>query len=236
MDLKQVKDLPSILWLEDNPGFVSLFTEEFTPHFKLTTLQSFAQLKELKLPDLHHHDALLIDMDLPEGKVGLDVIRYCKSVSEKTPVLVLSNDESLQSRLEMLSNGADDYLWKAMHPEEMIIRIRNSVNRAAGNKKEAELRLHGLRLLPHNLRANLYDQDVDLSKIEFQMLSMLVKKYPKPVTNEELRTEIWKLTRLETGTINTFLWKLNKKLALWKYRITKVGDTVLIQQKTPLEA
>ncbi len=221
-----------ILWLEDNPRMVELFQGEFESEFGVNQVGSWSALAGLPLTDLQKHDAVLLDMELPEGKVGLQAIQHLKRIGLRTPVLVLSNDESLQSRLEMLSQGADDYLWKAMDPEEMMIRIRNAISRYRATKKESEPSLGSLEVCSKALEAKLRGEKVELSKIEFQMMSLLLRKHPESVGLEQLKSEVWKLPNIECGTINTFIWKLNKKLSAWEYRITKLGDSVSLHSKS----
>jgi DNA-binding response OmpR family regulator len=224
--------IPKILWLEDNPRMVELFQGEFETEFGVRQVGSWSALKGLPIGELQELDAVLLDMELPEGKIGLQAIQHLKEIGLRTPVLVLSNDESLQSRLEMLSNGADDYLWKAMDPEEMLIRIRNAISRYKTNKKEIEPSLCSLEIFPKALEARLHGAVIELSKIEFQMMSLLVRRHPCSVSLEQLKNEVWKLPNIECGTINTFIWKLNKKLSSWEYRIAKLGDTVALHSKS----
>ncbi len=231
LSLKQ-NHLPRVLWLEDNPQFVDLFRDEFEPHFELRQIGDFELFKKMPSESLNCHDAVLLDMEFPQGKIGLDAIRFCKSAGLNSPILVLSNDESLSTRLEMLTNGADDYLWKSMHPEEMLVRIKIAIARFQRNKKENEVVLAGIQLYPHRLAVSLSGVEIDFSKIEFHLLMKLIKGHPVPVTCEELRTEIWKLPILETGTISTFIWKINKKLSAWSYRIAKMGDEVALLPKS----
>lgn len=220
--------LPSILWLEDNPCVVDLFRDEFEPHFVVHQINDFQKFKQTTEEKLKVHDALLLDMEFPEGKIGLEAIRFCKSVGVSSPILILSNDESLSTRLEMLNNGADDYLWKSMHPEEMLVRIQNAISRYHRIRKDREVSLAGLTLFPHRLTVELNGIEIDFSKIEFHLMMKLVQNHPSPVSCEILRVDVWKLPVLETGTINTFIWKINKKLSAWKYRIAKMGDGVCL--------
>jgi hypothetical protein len=61
---------------------------------------------------------------------------------------------------------------------------------------------------------------------------ILIRNHPVPVSLDELKSEVWKLPSLEIGTINTFIWKLNKKLSEWEFRIAKLGETVALHSKS----
>lgn len=223
---------PKILWLEDNPRIVELFREEFESFFGVHQVETLGDLRLLSVQELNDHDAVLLDMELPEGAVGLEAIQYLKSVGLRSPVLVLSNDESIQSRIQMLSNGADDYLWKAMDPVEMLVRIKNAILRFQENKKNTEPGLGSLALFPNQITAYLSGKSLELSKIEFHLMLILIRNHPLPVSLDELKSEVWKLPSLEIGTINTFIWKLNKKLSEWEFRIAKLGETVALHSKS----
>ena len=119
-----------------------------------------------------------------------------------------------------------------MDPGEMMIRIRNAISRYQSSKKESAPSLGSLEIFPKTLEARLHGAVIELSKIEFQMMSLLVRQHPSLVGLEQLKSEVWKLSNIEIGTINTFIWKLNKKLAMWEYRIAKVGDTVSLHSKS----
>jgi len=230
---------PHILWLEDHPTTVSLLREEFERHFGLEVVSSVEELsRRLKGDDLGP-DAVLLDMELADGFNGSDALRVCREAGHRGPVLVLSNDESLKSRIQMLSFGIDDYLWKAMDPEEMLLRIRNAIRRHEGIQESMGFELEGLRLDPVEVtvtfssRISNVDQtrEVPFSKTEFHFLMMMLRFHPEPVEVEQLRAEVWKLPVLEHGTINTFIWKMNKKLEEWTYRISKNGEQIGLLKK-----
>jgi len=231
MSPRRFSKQPCILWLEDNPKMFSIFSEEFSPHYKVHQVNNLSTLQSMPPEELLGFDAILLDLSLPDGKTSAETIQFIRSSGIHTPILILSNDESLKSRLEMLNNGADDYLWKAMHPEEMLLRIRNAILRFQQTQKDSEIKLGGLTMEPSTLNVELNGEEIDLSKIEFQFLMLLIRKFPEPTTTEELRVNIWKIANLESGTINTFIWKMNKKLENWNYRLSKTGESVALQSK-----
>lgn len=221
-----------ILWIEDNPNYVELFSDAFQKKFFVSQVSSFVELKKMSVPALLNYDAVFLDMTLADGRVGPEVIHFLKDNGVRYPILVLSNDESLRTRIEMLSMGIDDYLWKAMHPDEIELRLTNAISRNQQSKKDLEVNLRGLVLWPHKLQVNLGSIDLDFSKIEFQFLFLLVSRFPTSVTIDELRIDIWKSQKVEVGTINTLVWKLNKKLSNWGCRVTKLGDSILLKNKS----
>ena len=220
------------MWIEDNPKYLEWFEDVFRPHFKVTYVGSFQDLKQLPPDVVGVQDGFLLDMELSDGRSGPEILGYLRSSGVEAPVLVLSNDESVQSKIEMLSLGSEDYLWKAMPPEEMTVRIRNSIVRHQGTLKNRPLEFEGLVLDASCFSSWLNHESLDLSKTEFHFLSLVIRLYPEPVSLEVLRKEVWKMTSLEPGTVNTFIWKINKKLEPWWYRLTKDGGSVTLASKT----
>jgi DNA-binding response OmpR family regulator len=231
-----LKRNPRILWLEDHPTTVKLLREEFERHFGLEVVSSLEGLSERLKTGTTEPDAVLLDMELADGFHGTDALKICREAGVRGPVLVLSNDESLKSRIQMLSLGIDDYLWKAMDPEEMLLRIRNAIHRHFGGQDPVGFELEGLHLDPVQVTVDLLvgtkTREIPFSKIEFHFLMKLLRRHPEPVEVERLRSEVWKLPVLERGTINTFIWKMNKKLEDWGYRISKSGEKIGLLKKS----
>jgi DNA-binding response OmpR family regulator len=222
---------PSILWLEDDPQLVDIFREDFEQQFNLHILNSFSDFKLLSSAELEKFGAFVIDMELIDGKQGFKAIEYLKHQGLSAAILVLSNDESIMTRLEALKLGVDDYMWKAMLAEEIKLRIANSIKRNQQRQREHEITLNGLSLQPLKLTAYLHNSEIDLTKIEFQFINLLMRTHQHPVELSLLKNEVWRAPHVEIGTINTFIWKLNKKLSLWPMRISKDQDWVCLISK-----
>ena len=233
--LFQDYSLPKILWLEDDKLLVSLLGEDFEEKFIIDNIRSSDDLKKINIEDLHSYQAILIDMELANGKRGIEVITYLKDIFIKIPIIVLSNDESISTKIEALALGVDDYLWKAMAPEEMILRLENSIKRGMRNATEAKIQFGSLEIEPARLLVKIHEIEISFSKIEFHLLLSLIKNHPQSLTCEHLKKEIWRLPKVEIGTINTFIWKMNKKLIRWDYRLTKDKENIYIVKKSEHE-
>jgi two-component system response regulator CiaR len=231
MNVINSPSVPVILWLEDDPQLIEIFREDFEQSFQLKILKSFTEFKQISSIDLHQYAAFLIDMELADGCQGINSIEHIKQFGISSPILVLSNDESIQTRLMALKLGIEDYMWKAMTPEEISLRITNSIKRGHSRKIDHELALEGLSVQPLKLIARLNDQDIDLTKIEFQFLNLLMRNHPQSVDLNYLRDEVWRIPHVEIGTINTFIWKLNKKLSSWQMRVSKEQEKVSLISK-----
>jgi two-component system alkaline phosphatase synthesis response regulator PhoP len=230
----QIKVRPKILWLEDDLRLVDLFKEEFETFYEIENIVCFADLKKKSRTDLERYEAILLDMELSDGVVGLSVIEYLKVSGVQIPILVLSNDESIKTKINTLKLGIEDYLWKAMHPEELLIRLSNAISRNKIKQEENKITLSGLEIYPLKFLVMLNQNEIELTKIELLFLSTMIGNYPNALTCDYLRSEVWRLPQVEIGTINTFIWKLNKKLNPWIYRISKDQDfvTLVIKEST----
>lgn len=227
--------LPKILWLEDDNLLVSLLREDFEEKYALDNIRSSDDLEKIQVEDLQVYQAILIDMELANGKRGIEVIRYLKHHGIKIPIIVLSNDESMSTKIEALGLGVDDYLWKAMAPEEMILRLENAINRGMRNSIVTKIQFGTLEIEPIRLLVKVGGNEIAFSKIEFHLLLSLIKNYPQCLTCEYLKKEIWRQPKVEIGTINTFIWKMNKKLVKWDYRLTKEQENISIVRKSEHE-
>lgn len=231
MSLINGPSVPVILWLEDDFQLIEIFRDDFEQNFELKILSSFAEFKKVSALDLGKYDAFLIDMELSDGFQGMNTIDLLKQSGSCSPILVLSNDESIKTRLDALKQGIEDYMWKAMPPEEISLRISNSIQRNLNRKIEHDMTLEGLSVQPLKLIARIDDHDIDLTKIEFQFLNLLMRNHPQSVELNYLRDEVWRVPHVEIGTINTFIWKLNKKLSLWQMRVSKDQEKVSLISK-----
>ncbi|MGB5671314.1 MAG: response regulator, partial [Sedimenticolaceae bacterium] len=115
------------------------------------------------------YDAVILDLGLP-GKPGLEVLRSWREGGLATPVLILTARDSWAERVLGLRSGADDYLGKPFHFEELSARVQALLRRSAG-RAEPQLTVAGLRLDEERQRVQLADgTEVELTGTEFRLL------------------------------------------------------------------
>ncbi|KAF1067166.1 MAG: Transcriptional regulatory protein QseB [Pseudomonas citronellolis] len=115
------------------------------------------------------YDLIVLDLGLP-GRPGLDVLREWRQLGVATPVLILTARGSWAERIDGLKAGADDYLTKPFHPEELSLRIQALLRRAHGVANQAHLEVAGLRLDEGRQCVTQGVQEVDLTSAEFRLL------------------------------------------------------------------
>jgi len=114
-------------------------------------------------------DLVILDLGLP-GLDGLEVLRRWREQGLSMPVLILTARDSWAERVDGLRAGADDYLTKPFHPEELLLRVQAVLRRSHGSANQSRLRACGVELDEERQSARLDQQEVELTGAEFRML------------------------------------------------------------------
>ncbi|TDV61257.1 response regulator transcription factor [Pseudomonas sp. LP_7_YM] len=115
------------------------------------------------------YDLIVLDLGLP-GLPGLEVLQKWRAGGLSTPVLVLTARGSWAERIEGLKAGADDYLTKPFHPEELQLRIQGLLRRARGLANQPKLEAAGLHLDEGRQCVSRDGEDIPLTAAEFRLL------------------------------------------------------------------
>ncbi|MCY1347193.1 Transcriptional regulatory protein QseB [compost metagenome] len=115
------------------------------------------------------YDLIILDLGLP-GKPGLEVLREWRGGGLATPVLILTARGSWAERIDGLKAGADDYLTKPFHPEELQLRIQALLRRAHGVANQPQLEAAGLQLDESRQCVSRDGNEIDLTAAEFRLL------------------------------------------------------------------
>ena len=115
------------------------------------------------------YDLIVLDLGLP-GKPGLEVLRNWRARSLATPVLILTARGSWAERIEGLKAGADDYLTKPFHPDELLLRIQALLRRSHGLANQPMLQAGGLELDEARQCCRRNGEDIQLTAGEFRLL------------------------------------------------------------------
>jgi DNA-binding response OmpR family regulator len=115
------------------------------------------------------YDLIILDLGLP-GKPGLEVLREWRVGGLSTPVLILTARGSWAERIDGLKAGADDYLTKPFHPEELALRIQALLRRAHGLANQPQLEAAGLQLDESRQCVTRGSEQIELTSAEFRLL------------------------------------------------------------------
>ncbi len=115
------------------------------------------------------YDLIILDLGLP-GKPGLEVLREWRNAGLVTPILILTARSSWAERIEGLQTGADDYLSKPFHPQELLLRIQALLRRAHGLANQPQLQAAGLQLDESRQCVSRGVELIELTAAEFRLL------------------------------------------------------------------
>lgn len=156
-------------------------------------------------------DLAIVDLGLP-GMPGLDVIRQLRSDGKELPILILTARGKWSEKVEGLEAGADDYLVKPFHMEELMARIKALLRRAAGSVNN-QLSFGPLTLDPDSQTVLLDQNPLDLTTFEYRLLEYLVRHPGKVIPKSELSDYLYPHDDdRESNVIEVIVGRLRKKL------------------------
>jgi two-component system response regulator PhoP len=156
-------------------------------------------------------DLAIIDLGLPELP-GLEVIRRLRKRGRDFPILVLTARSEWQDKVAGLEAGADDYLTKPFHVEELMARI-NALLRRAGGHARPEVSLGPLRIDLSAQRVFRGSDEIELTSFEYKVLNYFVMHPGEVVTKAELSEHIYEEDAdRDSNVIEVFVGRLRRKL------------------------
>ncbi|MDX9740027.1 MAG: response regulator transcription factor [Gammaproteobacteria bacterium] len=156
-------------------------------------------------------DAIILDLGLPKLD-GLDVLRRARKLGITTPVLVLTARDSLESKLDGLDSGADDYLLKPFDLPELLARLRAICRRSMGRTQQA-IEYGDLLLDTSSQRVEFRGEPVSLSRTEYQLLHYLLEHAGKVVTRSQLEALLYGWDGgVESNALEVHIHNLRRKI------------------------
>jgi DNA-binding response OmpR family regulator len=135
-------------------------------------------------------EVIVLDLGLPDLD-GTDVLRMLRGVSD-VPVIVATARDDEAEIVRLLDQGADDYVVKPYSAAQLEARIRAVLRRGGGTEDDDRLCVGGLKVQPRARSATLDGRDLDLTRLEFDLLTHLARRSPDVVTRRELLAEVWR--------------------------------------------
>ncbi len=168
----------------------------------------------LDLGKLYDYDIIILDLNLPDMH-GYDVLKKLRLSKVETPILILSGMSEMEDKVRALGFGADDYLTKPFHKEELIARLHAIVRRSKGHAQS----IITTGKLAINLDAKTVEaggQRVHLTGKEYAMLELLSLRKGTTLTKEMFLNHLYGgMDEPELKIIDVFICKLRKKLAAY---------------------
>jgi DNA-binding response OmpR family regulator len=155
-------------------------------------------------------DLLILDIGLP-GREGFHVLQELRARGKTMPVLVLTGRPE-RDAVACLEAGADDYMRKPFHFEELLARVRTRL-RSAGTQEANVLSAGDVRLDLKTRRATVGENTVDLTAREFLLLETLLRHADQVLSREQLLSHVWGYSfDPTTNLVNVYINSLRKKL------------------------
>ena len=200
-----------VLLVEDDPT-TSKSIELMLTHANLNVYTPDLGEEGIDLAKLYDYDLILLDLGLPDMN-GHDVLRQLRLARIETPILILSGADDTESKIKGFGFGADDYLTKPFHREELVARIHAIIRRSKGHSQSV-IRTGKINV---NLDAKTVDVDnktVHLTGKEYQMLELLSLRKGTTLTKEMFLNHLYGgMDEPELKIIDVFICKLRKKLS-----------------------
>lgn len=214
---------PSILIVEDDPDINQLLAEILISEGYQVT-QAYSGSEGKLCASQQPYSLYLLDLMLP-GLTGEELLPIIRQVSN-APVIVLSAKETPQDKVALLRTGADDYLTKPFHPDELLARIAICLRRTGQNNAIAptHLEYENIVLSIDEHKVTVDGQPVSLTALEFDILKLLLSNPKKVFTKANLYCSVWNDEFYgDDNTVNVHISNLRSKLGHPEYIETVWG-------------
>ena len=204
----------SILVLDDEKEIADL-VELYLKNENFTVYKFYESKEALACISQTHLDMAILDIMLPD----INGFEICQEIRKKYryPILMLTAKVDDISKIQGLSIGADDYMTKPFNPLELVARVKSALRRYYQYNTERENRnkieFLGLYVNKENHKCTLYNEEINLTPIEFSILWYLCQNRGKVVSSEELFSQVWGEKYLDcNNTVMVHIKRLRKKL------------------------
>ena len=164
------------------------------------------------LGKIYDYDLILLDLNLPDMS-GMDVLRQLRVAKINTPIMILSGTAEIDTKVKSFGGGADDYMTKPFHKDELVARINAIVRRSRGHAQSV-INTDDLCVNLDSKTVEINGSRVHLTSKEYQMLELLAVRKGSTLTKEMFLSHLYGgLDEPEMKIIDVFICKLRKKLA-----------------------
>jgi len=163
------------------------------------------------LGDTEVYGAIVLDLGLPQMD-GLTILKRWRQAGRTMPVLILTARGSWNERVEGIDAGADDYLAKPFHVEELLARLRAIIRRSGGNAGSV-IRIGDAELDERQMRVSVRGATVNLSPQEYRLVSYLMMHSGRVVSQQELAEHLQSVHfERESNAVEVLVARVRRKL------------------------
>jgi DNA-binding response OmpR family regulator len=214
--------MKNILIIEDDKDINNLISEVLTKN-GYTCTQAFTGTEGLMCVARESYSLILLDLMLPNlcGEVLLPEIRK----SQEVPVIVMSAKDSIDSKVQLLNSGADDYITKPFDLNELVARVGVQIRRydTTPSNNDTLITFKDLVLNKSNFDVTVKNENIILTKHEFKILELLIANPDKVFSKQDIYDYAWEDYYIgEDKTVNVHISNIRRK-------IRQVTDTEYIE-------
>ncbi len=198
-----------ILIVEDELNLQQQLQEQLQQDYQITTANDGRE--GLYQAEEFDFELAIIDIGLPHIN-GIELIKQLRAQGKQLPILILTARGDWQDKVEGLESGADDYLVKPFHPQELAARVNALLRRAAG-QADSHWRFGAITIEPDKKRVLLNQEPLELTSFEFNTLEYLVRNSGKVISKSQLTDYLYEQDfDRDSNVIEVFIARLRKKL------------------------
>lgn len=167
----------------------------------------------LKKYKINEHDLLILDINVP-GKNGFEVCKTIRELDKKIPIIMLTAFNEIEDKLTSFDNGADDYLVKPFHFEELLARVNSLFRRKETPQKALDkIVISDLEILENEMKVYRLGTEIKLTPKEFKLLLLLANADGNVLSKQFIADKLWDY-HIETNqnTIEVYINFLRKKI------------------------
>ena len=199
-----------VLVVEDEPALRDTLAQQlrasgFTVDSAADGAEGLYQGKEFAF------DLAIVDLGLPKLP-GMDLIKQLRAAGKKYPILILTARDRWQDKVEGLQAGADDYVAKPFHFEEVLARVQ-ALLRRSGGWAQPVLRCGPIALDPRSQQVTVNDAPIELTSFEYKILEQLMLRAGEVLSKTEITESLYEQDfDRDSNTIEVFVGRLRRKL------------------------
>jgi two-component system copper resistance phosphate regulon response regulator CusR len=213
-----------ILLAEDEPKLSQVIQDELTRQGYQADVAYDGLIAE-KLFKQHAYSLVLLDINLPY-KNGLALCREFREINKNVPIIMLTALGEINDKIDAFNLGADDYIVKPFHFDELSARIKVFIKRADSTQETGEkITVADMEIDMSNKTVNRSGKNINLTAKEFALLVLLSRNKGKVISKHDILEKVWDLS-FDTGT-NT----IEVYISFLRNKIDKPFETKLIHTK-----
>lgn len=219
----QTPDRRRVLVVEDERELRDSLAALLSKHFEVCSAANGHEALEMARQQSPH--IILMDLRMPEMNGFEACMRLRESEQTKdVPVLILSGQDEVHSRIQAFKLGADDFIAKPFEIGEILVRIESKLKRKESFSKPTltELLCGNLRLKLEGMEVQIAGNVVELSALEFRLLRFFLENQGRVIERPQILKSIWGNVVVAERTVDTHIASLRRKLKGFNHRFESI--------------